>query len=99
MLTETWLTADFGELFQIRSFKNYDLYRSQYGGSIRIYVKNNVDIKILTDNTSVTNLYEMLSVQVMSAESKFIVSAIYHPPTVDHITYNMFNPLTSEILT
>ena len=73
VLTETWLTADFGELFQICSFKNYDLYRSQNGGGIRIYVKNNVDIKILTDNTFVTNLYEMLSVQVMSAESKFIV--------------------------
>ena len=91
VLTETWLTADFGELFQIRGFKNYDLFRSQYGGGIRIYVKNNVDIKILTDNTFVSNLYEMLSVQVTSVESKFIVSAIYHPPTADHFTNNMFN--------
>lgn len=91
VLTETWLTADYGELFQIHGFKNYDLYRSQYGGGIRMYVKNNVDIKILTDNTFVSNLYEMLSVEVMSVNSKFILCAIYHPPTADHNINNMFN--------
>ena len=59
VLTETWLTVDFCNLFRINGFKHYDSYRSQFGGGIRIYIRDHMDLRILTDFTNVWDILEI----------------------------------------
>ena len=90
VLTETWLTVDFCNLFKLKGFKHYDSYRSQFGGGIRIYLKNDMDLTVLADFTNVSDIFEIFSVEVSSVHSKFIISVFYHRPTADHVLNNIF---------
>ena len=47
IFTETWLTPDRDKIFNIPGFYCYDIYRSQYGGGIKIYLKDGIQSKIL----------------------------------------------------
>ena len=90
VLTETWLTGDYCDLFKINGFKHYDSYRTHYGGGIRIYVKNELDVRILQDFTTVSDIFEIFSVEVVTDHRKFILSVFYHRPTADHVLNNFF---------
>ena len=90
VLTETWLTNDYCNLFKINGFKHYDLCRSQFGGGIRIYIKDDMNLEILSDFTTVHDLFEIFSVEVSSVKFKFILSVFYHRPTADHALNNVF---------
>ena len=73
ILTETWLTKDFENIFTINGFKHYDLFRSQYGGGIRVYVKDVYSVTILSNFTKLTNICEVLTLDIVSDVLKFIL--------------------------
>ena len=56
ILTETWLTSGRDNIFDISGYHCHDLYRNQYGGGIKLYVKNCVKSKVLNNFTMLNNL-------------------------------------------
>lgn len=81
VMTETWLTQDRDNIFNIEGFNCINLYRSNYGGGIKIYVKDSVKTKVLNDFTVMNELLEMLTIEILFHNHKFLLSAVYHPPT------------------
>ena len=65
ILTETWLTVDRDKTFDIPGYYCCNLYRNQYGGGIKVYLKNCIQSRILSDFTVINNLFEMLTVELI----------------------------------
>ena len=89
-LTETWLTQDFENLFCIHGFRSFNVYRSSYGGGIRIYCKYDLEVTLISEYSFVSDMYEMLTLEVSCNSIKFVFSTVYHPPSPDHGMNNMF---------
>ena len=62
VLTETWLTGDRDKAFNISGFYSFNLYRNQFGGGLRLYVKECFRAKVLDDFTSLCESYEIVSI-------------------------------------
>ena len=81
VLTETWLTGDRDKAFNIPGFYSFNLYRNQFGGGLRLYVKDCFKAKVLDDFTSLCESYEILSIVLDVSDFKYVLMLIYHPPT------------------
>ena len=97
-LTETWLTHDFEHLFFIHGFRSFNVYRTPNGGGIRLYCKNDLQIAFIPEFSCVTDICEMLTVQISCCDNKFMLSVFYHPPSPDHGVNNMFTEFCCEKL-
>ena len=67
--------------FDIPGFYSLNLYKNQYGGGLRLYVKNCLNVKILNDFTALDDLCEILTVQLDLCLCKYVVVLVYHPPS------------------
>ena len=81
ILTETWLTHDRDNVFDIQGFHCVNLYRNNVGGGIKIYLRDFVQCEVLNRYTFVNNLLEMLTIEILFCNRKYILTAVYHPPT------------------
>ena len=81
VFTETWLSEDRDKVFNIPGFYCCNLYRNHYGGGIKLYLKNDIQSKILSNNTLINNVCEMLTVELLYGDCKFLLLLVYHPPT------------------
>ena len=84
ILLETWLTEGISRLFPIYGFKHFDLFRANDGGGIRVYVKNFINTKVLPTYTMVSDLYELLTLEMIVSGNKVLLCGFYHPPSSDH---------------
>ena len=65
LLTETWLTADVDNVFDIPGFYCFNVYRNRYGGGLKMYLKNCIEARILHDFTFVNQLFEVMTVEIL----------------------------------
>ena len=90
ILIETWLTKERDISYSIPGFHSYDVYRDQFGGGIKMYVKDDVRARVIEEYTFLNNLFEVLTLELISNGKKIICSAAYHPPSSSHINNNDF---------
>ena len=76
-------------MFNINGFYCADLYRNHYGGGIKIYVKDNVQFKVL-DNFRIVSDMEMLTIELLYHNQRFLLTTVYHPPTSYPVKNNEF---------
>ena len=88
VLTETWLTENIDFLFHIDGFCQFNLYRSGYGGGIKVYYDSSLNVSLATDLTFVENGMELISFYVNDLQNKFLICCLYHPPSSDHEYHN-----------
>lgn len=81
ILTETWLTEDRDKIFDIPGYYCCNLYRNQYGGGIKVFLKNCIQSRILSNFTVLNNLLEMLTIELIYCGCKFLLMTVYHPPS------------------
>ena len=81
ILVETWLTDSRDNIYDINGFHCYNLYRNQYGGGIKLYLKNCIQSKVLETYTILHDLLEMLTVELLFGNQRLLLIAVYHPPT------------------
>ena len=84
VLNETWLTEEYENVFLINGFKTFDSYRSSNGGGIRLYVKNLLNVNILSHFNVINDLCEMLIAEIFVGSKKIVLCCLYHPPSSDH---------------
>ena len=97
-LVETWLTSDFDHLFSICGFRSFNVYRTSNGGGIRLYCKEDLHVSFVSEFSFITDICEMLTVQVSCNDIIFMLSIFYHPPSSDHGLNNRFVDLCCEKL-
>ena len=81
IFTETWLTPERDKIFNIPGFYCYDIYHNQYGGGMKIYLKDCIQSRILENFTVINELLEILTVELFYGGFKFILMSVYHPPS------------------
>lgn len=89
-LVETWLSNDYDNLFSIHGFHVHNVCRNNFGGGIRLYCKDGLNVNVMPEFSFVTDMYEMLTVLIACNDNKFALSVLYHPPTSDHHLNNAF---------
>ena len=89
-LVETWLSNDYDNLFSIYGFHAFNVCRNNFGGGIRLYCRDGLDVNVMPEFSFVTDMYEMLTVLIACNDNKFALSVLYHPPTSDHHLNNVF---------
>ena len=99
LLTETWLDPDFSDCFSLPGFCKLDLCRNNYGGGVRVFVREDIQTSILSDFTHGNDFIEMLTVKCLRNGVNFVVSLIYHPPSPSHVLNNMFVEYLLSLLT
>ena len=90
ILVETWLTKDRDISYSIPGFCSHEIYRDQFGGGIKMYVKDGVRARVVNDFTFLNNLFEVLTVEIIINGKKLFCSAAYHPPSSSHVNNNDF---------
>ena len=91
--TETWLTKDCDAVFNIDGFYCIDQYRNNYGGGIKVYVRNCMQSKVLSNFCALNDVIEMLTIELLYSNFRFLLTAVYHPPT--SFPVKIWNLLTS----
>ena len=87
ILTETWLTENVDNVFNIPDFYCFNLYRNNFGGGIKMYLRNSVQARMLGDFTFINEYFEMLTVEMIFGTHKAVICGLYHPPS-SSIEYN-----------
>ena len=85
VLLKTWLTEDISRLFPIYGFKHFDIFRVNEGGGIRVSVKNFINTKVLPTYTMVSDLYELLTLEMTVSGNKVLLCGFFilHPLTIE----------------
>ena len=106
IFTETWLSIDRDKVYSIPGYYCCNLYRNHYGGGIKLYLKNNIQSKILNNYTMINNICEMLTVELLFCNCKIMLMLVYHPPSscptkniefVDFFTQQLISVLNLKI--
>ena len=96
VLCETHLTADVDKGYNIPGYKQYNIYRSTFGGGIKIFYDELLNVELIPALTFVRNYIEILTFSFYYNSINYIVSAIYRPPSANP---NLFNDtLFNEII-
>ena len=81
VFTETWLTEDIDNVFNIPGYYCFNLYRNNFGGGLKLYLKNGVQGRLLDSFTFINDYFEMLTVELIFGTNKTVLCCCYHPPT------------------
>ena len=90
IFTETWLTSDFNSTFNIPGFCSRNLYHDHYGGGIKLYIKDGIQSRLLSNFTFTNDLFEVPSVELLFGGHKAVLTTAYHPPTPSIALNNVF---------
>ena len=90
IFTETWLTSDLDNTYNIPSFYSRNLYHDHYGGGIKLCLKDDIQSRLLSDFTFINYLFEALSVELLFGGHKAVFTTVYHPPTPSIALNNAF---------
>ena len=74
ILTETWLTKDCDAVFNIDGFYCIDQYRNNYGGGIKLYVRNCMQSKVLSNFCVLNDVIEMLTIELLYSNCDLTVA-------------------------
>ena len=103
IFTETWLTEDVDSVFNIPGYYCFNLYRNNFGGGIKMYLKDDIQGRLLENFTFINDYFEMLTVELVFGDNKAVLCGCYHPPTssIEHndafivSLANFLNPLNN----
>ena len=96
VMTESWLTEDSDCGFDIDGYSQLNLYRSRHGGGLKVYYNSDFLVKVIDDCTFINVFMEILTFMLIGNNFKYIICAIYRPPSRDPIGF--MESLFSNIL-
>ena len=87
-LTETHLNKNCNVNLNIEGYNSYDVFRNEYGGGIKVYVRNDLNAKILNDCSGVFDDFECLSLKITYDKRSLYICTIYRPPDRSKAEFN-----------
>ena len=97
VLVETWLSEDTDYGFDIEGYSQINRYRNNFGGGIKVYFRDHLKVKILNTFSRVSDVAEIVSINVSIERISLILLCIYRPPSSCPYAFN--NVLFDEVLT
>ena len=99
ILVETWLTADCDYTFNIPGFNQINIYKSNFGGGIKVFYHCQLDVEIINDLTIVNEIMQVLSFNIKGPNYSYTVVAVYKPPSSNNHVFNemFFNSVIDKI--
>ena len=82
-LVKCRLSAESNILFSIDGYNNYNQYRNDLGGSIKVFVQDNISINILNNLCYTNDIYGCLICELISFGMKYILFSIYCLPQLN----------------
>lgn len=93
-LTETWLTENTQDLFELEGYCHFKLFRSgRRGGGVSLYVNENLNVRIRNDLCVINSNFESLVVEIPKGDKidkHIVLTIIYRPPNSDVQSFNEF---------
>ena len=99
ILCETWLNEDIDIGFDIAGYEQINLYRNSHGGGLKVYYNCFYEVNIIKELSFISNILEILTFSIIGKNFKYIVLAIYRPPSSNPITFSniLFDNILSKI--
>ena len=88
VLTESWLTLDIDNGFDISNYRQLNVYRNSHGGGIKAYYDQSFNVNLLDEFTYVSNLMEVLTFYLLKDNIKYLICCVYRPPSCNPIAFN-----------
>ena len=85
-------------MFKISGFKYIDSFRANNAGGVRIFYRESMELKLMPNYTNVTNICEVLTVEIVRRDINIMLCCFYHPPSPDHYQNRLFIEQCSGIL-
>ena len=79
-LTETHLSKNIDVNLHLKYYNSHNVYRNEYGGGIKVYIRNNVNATVLCNLSGVFDSYESLFLKIELDNKSVYVGTIYRPP-------------------
>ena len=93
MLVETWLSSETDYGFNLQGYKQYNQYRNNHGGGIKILYDELLTLDILEDYSGINDIFEVVAFYLCGKGFKYLISCVYRPPSSNP---NEFNDLFFE---
>ena len=99
-LTETWLSQDTVDLYNLDGYQHFNLFRgSKRGGGVSLFIKENITADIRNDlnimHSSIECLFLEIPKQFVNATNNLLVGIIYRPPNTE---VKIFNETLTKLL-
>ena len=88
VLVETWLTEDIDHAFDISGYKQANVYRDKFGGGIKFFYNEMLDIEVIDSLSFVNDVMEVLTLFLIGQNFKYIVCSVYRSPSADPVLFN-----------
>ena len=88
-LTETWLSKDIDILFELDSYNSFAQYRNRHGGGIKVFIRSAINVNVLDEFCTTTEVYESFVCEVFLCNVKYIFCCIYRPPSSSIRDFNI----------
>ena len=88
VLVETWLTVETDHAFDIHGYKQVNIYRDNFGGGIKFYYNEMLDVEVLDKLTFVNEIMEVITLYLIGANFKYMVCCVYRSTRADPFLFN-----------
>ena len=88
ILTEIWLTEATDNGFNIEGFMAFNMYRSDQGGGVKVYVHKSIKCNPINEFCELNKLYETVCLELIIDKVKLALYSIYRPPSFNVSQFN-----------
>ena len=81
-LTETWLTPETEQLYNIQNYNVFHNSRISRGGGVSIHIRSRYIACMLSEMSVMQQSIETVFVNVSSNSKDFVIGCIYRPPNL-----------------
>ena len=99
VLVETWLTEGSDCAFDINGYKQVNLYRDNYGGGIKIFYDEMLNVEVDRKFTFVNNIMEVITFHLIGANFRYLVCCVYRSTAANAVLFNemFFSQVISKL--
>ena len=88
VLVETWLTEGSDCAFDISGYKQVNLYRDNFGGGIKIFYDDMLNIEIDRNLTFVNDIMEVITFVLIGANFRYLICCVYRSTAANAVLFN-----------
>ena len=88
VLVETWLTEGSDCGFDMPGYKQVNLYRDNYGGGIKIFYDEMLNVEVDKNFTFVNDIMEVITFHLIGANFRYLVCCVYRSTAANAVLFN-----------
>ena len=103
-VTETWLTEENNDLYQINEYNHIEYHRKdRIGGGVALFIKENIDFlnreKLSIFDNDLESIFIEIDKDQLNTKQNVIIGSVYRPPGAEIKTFHEKLKLILEVVT